>query len=893
MKYKALIIFIIFLLPLCMFLSSNKILPIIASEEENIDSFNVNPVNRWDQELTTGDETLTVDNGIFTFTDTGDSSESTGYSRLLQDNDFKVEGRVKTPSLTQGPTNFSNLADTDFDTDFDALPVPFGNTTGGSTDYADANGVTWSAYGDFKIIDSTVTEPGHPREYLVTNTGWLNNTLRGFLVTGLTSYSDYDCNLTFFNNNRFAGDLQVGIVYRFTDEGAYYTWISIICDIPDNGGAGYITVYETNATGYPLPISKNAYVFPAEEVALTLRAELINFNLTVWIDSVEQFEISNVTLMEGKAGIRFREDNLRANFMSISIDTSVSSNPQARAMLGLENFDNVLNLSQPGTSIVMECSLDDELDNTVQVYYSFYSGTTNYEVFMFNLTRSTWYRFEIKLNALKSELDFDFETDAGESITNATKSHLQINAAHQPNIFNAFEYKLFWGNNFTQGSQTFSWQLDFLKAPYHEARWKHTASSNLGRAKSVNHFGGVYEEIGVETNDYDIFELVVPSFDSISGIMYAQANVTNEADLDETDCYVALIIKGIYANNGSEKDICFLAFGFIHRDEVGNNDPTYADARVRLGDLQLPATIRGGPYDIIRDFGSYKQVVEIGFTVYRQSINNLTIQIAISGETFDWEYDMKGLSTEVILEVEYEIDEDFTDAVNKFQIGLKDVQLQERAALSSFIPKLPSFSDAIGGITEFFLLPLKVLIRFLATVITAGTTIVFGGLEELLEPLDLLFDAIGGLASSIWTAIIDELENILPEILNVLLTVVSTISTIITALAVWIWNNTVETHFPGIGKLLKDGLNGIFVLINWTTTLFTLAVQFQFFFFLILTTFIFIGAAVISRDLLDFVLNVGNTLAINIAAGFSLLGFRALIPLGAVWFILLIFWWSA
>ncbi|MHA2248601.1 MAG: LamG domain-containing protein, partial [Candidatus Hodarchaeales archaeon] len=88
---------------------SEPIIPVMAEEFENVDSFQVHPANRWETPISTSTESISVGDSLLNYSDTGVKEQSSARDRQLSKNDFKVSGRVKTPELTNAIEPFPTI----------------------------------------------------------------------------------------------------------------------------------------------------------------------------------------------------------------------------------------------------------------------------------------------------------------------------------------------------------------------------------------------------------------------------------------------------------------------------------------------------------------------------------------------------------------------------------------------------------------------------------------------------------------------------------------------------------------------------------------------------------------------------------------------------------------
>jgi len=130
-------------------------IPVVASEEENIDSFSVHPAQRWPYYATSG-ITDVIDKGILVVTDVGDGTSDGCYMiRYLQKTDDKIEMRFKIDTNGYADTwdyykfiiagedanNYFMLHLTDFnDSNYYDTEIEYTSLTGGGARSTDLNG---------------------------------------------------------------------------------------------------------------------------------------------------------------------------------------------------------------------------------------------------------------------------------------------------------------------------------------------------------------------------------------------------------------------------------------------------------------------------------------------------------------------------------------------------------------------------------------------------------------------------------------------------------------------------------------------------------------------------------------------------------------------------------
>jgi hypothetical protein len=934
MKRQLLILLILTPLLTSLFL---LVFPVKCEEFENIDTFNAPVDERWSTSLTTSTETLTVLDGILNYTDIGNVNESSARSRQLSDNDAKIEGRLQTPStpnidivspIEEQPLFYFKLDEGTGTT----VASEIGSFTGTFNTTPVWNSSSWGTKGNYSVKFDSENENdaifiGNDTAFQFTD----GSNDQAFAIEFFVHIEDDPGRLVnkwdnIDNNKREYLTVYSGGVLTFQcrDPSASALIQVATNEISQNTWTHLIFSYNGNATAEGMAIYIDG----------VLGSSLVYTNTGSYV-SMEQ-TISPLSMCDtdlGGSGQHFkgRVDDFRLWNSSISVSDALTiytnmfnQTAVLQTIIGLENIETTLDLDTFGVGIIFELQ-DDISTNPVIVKYGFTTDTKLYSTNFFNLTRSTWYRYEIDYDLFKSQISFKMFTDSGTEITNSDKDILDISTTIHPDILAANTLNVFLGNNFSNDSNflegTITWFLDYIKSPFEEFQFEFSSGieTSSTRFTSVNEFGGIAISNGSDFSETSVWSYVIPDYDSITGVMHIATNVSAEADLDDGSMQVIVQVLAFEQDPDDlsitiETLVAFqLAYHLGAPTIKGSNTISFA-----AGNTFFEKTIGGTG-------ASMESAVDVGFVIYKSSAEKLISQWSTQGETFTHNTQINTtefpFSNEIAIRFRYNVFHQNTNENIRYTFGIRDFQPSYRDLLG-FLPDLPDASDVVGAIANFIVLPLMAGFRLLGAVMAAGTLSMLGPLAKLDTPLSgilsklddvyqeivgdvitylgdipAMLTALQGLAAAvagqIWTAIITEIENILPEVISVLLTIVSTLAELGIALVVWLWDNTVETIYPGAGALLADLVNGIKVLITWVVTGVAFVIQYQFAFFLLLTIFIFIGASERAQNMLEWVLEVADTMAANVVQGLSIIGIAIIIPLGAIWFILMIFWWNA
>ncbi|MHA2181132.1 MAG: hypothetical protein ACXAAH_06895 [Promethearchaeota archaeon] len=750
-------------------------------EFENIDSFDIDVDFRWNNILSESTPTLSVDSSLLNYSDIGISNQGSANSRSLKRLDATIEGRFQIPTfdLSYNPYNLTDalfhfpldegLGSTTTDsingyigtlnnnpqwssssfTSFTGDSVFF-NLTGGTGSEIDCGDI-----GDdiFLSGTNTVDKAGSISFWFKINTTqthtdpqydligqWNNTSSENMFLITYNTVSDY-FSITLENGDSGQNNARIG---RRTADNSLTSsndgkWQYLTFTYSGNEASSGLNIY---LNGSDIDSTDNDF-FPGNYNGLS------DHNDHFRISSELTFQTENITIDEVIAYNISLTPTQVLDFYNQYLD---DRNGKAQTQIGFTDRELTFDSSLPDVVIICEVN-----DTVLKV--GFTSNSVLYTKVISNiLIKETWLRFKIDLNIFESDIDFEIDFDNG---TNLSKTNYLEISTNRPDIFETQMLDIFYGvDHGLDGNGTINYFIDFLKAPYKEFDWQRFGNAPSGNViESDSEFGIVAVSDTTDTNFISVYQLAVPEFDSISGVMYISTNETDESNLNLVKAFFSFSTYGIFANNGSSVELGTITIGFINRDDQGQVDNTFADPRVRINNAS--GTPIGGPYIFSNNFGgsgtSMEEVVEMGYVIYRSSDTNLTMQISMIGESFTWNFDVSPYSSEFLFRSSFEIETDSSQPDIEYKMGMKDVQLQYRADWGDLLPKLPSFNpgDVVGAIVDFFLAP----IRILGNIIT-------GTFSFIMNPIATFINDILSLVTDIVVDIFDVLVSTALDILD-------------------------------------------------------------------------------------------------------------------------------
>ena len=875
MKFLHYIFYCMILFCLLMILSNNIIITSVKAEEyDNYDTMNNHPASRWTTDLATSTSSLAVDNGILTYADnaTGVTNASI-YSRDIMQDDFIMEGRIKTPSASAVEVDMLRYFEFE-DTDDMVCIDSTGTQNGTYLDFANMNyqfqQSSFDSFFDYAVHfndSSSQVEFAHDDDWHFGSVSgdlpfsvsmWLYNWASDWAID---AGADWEFNYVkgaydylYFYIDGVGGSLTAQANLTAFELNDTWTFFSCTYDGSESSDGMNIYINGINRTDYRTETGTYAGMSNYQ-----LDKTFFFYNNTVDELILWDSELSNTAMY-----------TLYENYIGSHTDIVTSD-----CMIGFYNQNEVLDPSAPPLAISFTTT---NLDFTkIIVYYIMDS----YRINPVNLTSETWYYFKITVNLASSYVKFELKTDALAAITGALKTNLDITSI-SPTIFAASRVNAYFGNY--HYSKTYvTWWIDYLNAPYGEYKFKTVISLDDADVTWISDsaFGSQYEIEDDAIAAYRVRSLSVPRFDSCSGYM-------NIEYLDYT------------YSSGTLGHYKFVEIGQFNPETgayvaIGGYDVRY------VGPVGGFAVFTGNhPYfsgSIFFTAATAEDSASTSFCIYKdpnQETNLMILQIVMDESRYTFDFDAPYNSTEFGIRTGDIISNGAGTYDITVQTSLSDFELT-RANIFGFIAS--AGTSLFGGILKLLFAPMLIGFRFLGGIFKKVMTPILAILGTILTPLLGMLETLAGLAAqigtAIWNTVIAELSPILTEIFSVLLTIISTLTGLAIAFVVWIWDNTVEAYFPGVGDLFFQFVGWIGILITWAGDALDFVIQYQFFFYCLLTAFIFIGAAVISTDLLDFVLNVVDTMKINTIQGLAVIGISISVPLGVIWFLLTVFWWSA
>jgi hypothetical protein len=906
-------------------------LPILrsnASEEQNVDTFDTDIDQRWEETVSTSTATTTVSNGVLNIDDTGLATQGTAYERNLRGKDFDLEGRTKINNYTTSHDwDIGNTTNPLFHLDLE---------TGAGAVATDLMG---SHNGN--IVNSTWS----------TNTFWSNMSsysLEYNYSYGYIDMGDHD-DFTFASSLHvdtpftysfwyFTAETPLNIHYLcskdnfvFPDE--YTIWMNTnnilyVLLRDENHGTESLSKYTTSA------LTVNEWHL----ITVTYDASETYQGIKIYVDGEYPAQTGSETapytgMKNDTHPLLFGDDHelwqyasicrldeiicwgeeLNAGSVASLYEYYLPKDIDVKVYHGLEDLDTALDLSKPGLGLSFDTV--NENSTTIMVNYGFRSGSTYYSQNFFNLTYNNWYRWKIKIDIEKSEITWEMYYDNYTKIANSKRTQNEI-TANYANIFTSYELDVFIGEYFLDNA-TINWSLDYIVAPFTELEiWTSQTSPDPDYFDSVDPYGctGQTNETAGLSNEIVIYQHLIPNFDSVSGLMYFKTTGESETDVNEMSAYVCISLYGVDKTTGSLQKIAWIMLGTLIRDNAGTLDTSWADPHLRISNWDNDAiTGQQGCDDYIQiDSITYQPSVEAGFLFYRANETSWTCQMTANGKSLTYNYEQANIGSEVLLWYYYEIrDEDAGDDGVEISMGFKDVQFQYRDILG-FLPKLPTVGDIAGGIAEFFIQPLSALFRFLATIITGVMTPIFDGIELLLDPLIDIFGILGDILSPItellsevtdfFTDIIDDafaflvtfVSEQISELISLLLWLGGSIAELLAAIFNFLWDLFIEDLFTGITTLVNAAIDAVINIIDYVFFVVDTLTSFTPFFLLLLTVYIFMLSAMDHYDdPAGWIADLLKRFFINMTEGLTFLGVGIPLPLGLIWvFFALSYGWA-
>jgi hypothetical protein len=911
---------------LSVFIFSLFQLPILqanASEEQNVDTFDTDIDQRWDETVSTSTATTTVSNGVLNIDDTGLATQGTAYERNLRGKDFDLEGRTKINNYTAphgwdigNTTNPLFHLDLETGSGTDAIDL-MGNHDGVIDDMIWTTNTFWDNMSDYSleyydqggaigILDHNDLSfsDGGGNDEACTFSFWLYcHNFSAFMYpwfkgTGLLVPREYGFGLiSGVPRMTFSGGGSIRSVA--SNQLSLNTWNLITCTYDGSNSETGINIY---INGENVPQTKT------EDGLYTGMTPSV---YDVFIGS--RNDTSPLTNFFKIDEIICWNEELSAGSVASLYEYYMPKDMDVKVYQGLENFDVSLDLSKPGLGLSFDTV--NENDTTIMVNYGFRSGSTYYSQNFFNLTYNIWYRWKIKIDIEKSSIIWEMYYDNYTKVANSKRTQDEI-TANFADIFTAFELDVFLGEYFVDNA-TINWSLDYFVAPFTELEiWTLQSSPDPDYFDSVDPYGctGQTNETAGLSNEIVIYQHLIPNFDSVSGLMYFKTTGESETDVNEMSAYVCISLYGVDKTTGSLQKIGWIMLGTLIRDNAGTLDTSWADPHLRISNWDNDAiTGQQGCDDYIQiDSVAYQPSVEAGFLIYRANETHWTFQMTANGKTMTYNYEQANIGSEVLLWYYYEIrDEDAGDDLVEISMGFKDVQFQYRDILG-FLPKLPTVGDVAGGIAEFFIQPLSALFRFLALIVTGALSPIFDGIELLLDPLVDIFGILGDILSPI-TNLLSEVTtffaDIITDVFDFLVTFVSEQIVAFIDLVAWLggevadligtiwnflWELFIEDVFNGITDLVVMYIDTVIIIIEYAFFIITTLTDYTPFFLLLLTAYIFLLSALDNHDNPSgWIADIFKRCFINMTEGLTFLGIGIPLPLGLIWvFFALYYGWE-
>jgi hypothetical protein len=819
---------------------------VYGEEFDNIDSFNVHPKHRYENPLDTSDQTLTVNNGLLYYNDEGNSTDSSAYSRQLSKNDLKIEGRMKTPTVTEGyndlfvdtddiENNVSIHAKMDESSGtfvFNEMSVG-GKYSNGTTVNTPTRGVDSFNYAanyaiDFERNQNEYIDFGDKTAYTYVSPlaqvegrfedqafsicCWITcETLSGFqgLLAKYSGGIDREYALYLDSGRiRFAlfSNKTSSRIARATDVGSL-----------SNGDTAFVVAtYDGSASSTGLDIYINGTI---ADTSSANSGTYYGMNNTV--APVEVGDWSSGNNFDGKIDeVILMGRELNQSFIQTMFNNYTHYEADVRTYIGVENVDTTLDLTVPAAAIGFRCISTSNQDDTVMVYYCFTDvNGVRQETNFHNLTQGIWVRFKISLDTFKSELEFEIEYDNGTGIDELEKDYLEISTTTIPVIFQADTLNVFYGNYFINHAILY-WLFDFLDTDFEEFKWELSTSFLSNNIYYDFNELGARAEVKNDAIKVDSFkyEYNIPQLDSLSGVLYSSTNDSSLGSIDSLYSYVILQLKSIFAENGSTDHTFTIYFG-----HAGNyNFRIFSDTGINY----------------YGNFSTFYDKMEMPFTFYINPDKIAVIQINVEGVVKSFSLDMSNSSSEFIVSTYYfsGTQDNNDDQGSEFFIGIREFEPIYRD-LFGFVPDLGdvlpddpvgaavdgvkniftqgfrllgSIMDGIGallvvplnlikGVIDSIKIVIDTISSTLSTLLATADTIFTKVNAILVETADILIDT--GLMvadiGSIWGVIEDLVSDLvtefttlledLPDILDDVIAMASILTTIVTDVANAIW----------------------------------------------------------------------------------------------------------
>jgi hypothetical protein len=870
-------------------LSSNVSVEVKAAEYDNVETFNIHPASRWFPDYTTSDETLTVNNSILTYSDEGDPLEKSVYTRDLLKDDFKIEGRIKTPSIESYGGVWENTTNQVFHFDAEegtgaTLNDDSGlNHDGTMVDYIWSNDTfnpSLSNYSVFFEAQNTTTEislgdhsdftfgDGVVTDYPFSYSCWFksNDTnVRSYLLGKdrdyLPSVSEYAISIGL-------DDISVIFADLHNDE---YVKESTNSNILSDNTWHFLTVTYNGVGGATAYLGIKIYLDGVQVASSGVGSG----GYDSMHDTIEKLKIAGYDIGSTGANLYLDEMTLWDGELSSSDIGEIyglfyPTDELVDTIIGISDKHSLVDMDDPELGIVFQTYSPLANVSECIVYYVL----DEYRVNFFNLSLDTWYRFDIKINLPKSYVKWEINTDTGVSITNSDKEQTDITTSN-PSIFSKHKPKLFFGNLFNSSS-TISWQLDYINAPYEEYdfRLRDDLSSITGSTNTFKSFSvyGSYIDLadGVEVVDeYAIWELSIPLFDSASGTI--SMTQRNDALYGGETMEVRMEIQLIQYNpvSGAATNLAALRCKFL--DQVPYVQVINSTDDVVHSDL----------VDVVA-----LDDIDVSFTFYKTPDYEIILQMAYEDKSYAWNFPSSFNASEYGLRV-LQFAQAGENSYGKYNVGLQDFEFA-RADIFGFIPDVGDVIGGLfGGFFKFLLLPFTIGFKFLGGTFARVMEPVAAILGKILSPLISILAAIGALAAEVGAAIWSTITSGLTTLFEAALLIVDEIAGFFRALGAWILTNIIDPMFGGVVNWFWILVDLFIIVVGYFQFIYDTSLEWGPVFFLCLTGYIWLGSTKDAKNMIDYMSNVIDRLARDIAGGhLSILGFSVPIPLGIPWGIL-------
>ncbi|MFX0205921.1 MAG: LamG-like jellyroll fold domain-containing protein [Candidatus Hodarchaeota archaeon] len=874
-----------------------KTIPGIGEEFENIDSMNVHPITRYNNSLTSSTETLTISNGILNYTDIGNEGQSSAYDRSLGKSAFRADLRLQTPNMTRtGGTPSSEhtpifylrlnegtgIIAIDEENNHNGTLVygasyvnstmPAPNEEQGTALYTINNGtyrrISMGDHDDFSFGEDGPFGEDEPFSFA----SWVkvNTTGKGSRMAykggPLAEWNVHISSGTLY----FIcyGDSPSDYIRRQVSISAYSSqWFYLVCTYDGSSTAAGLKIY-LNGVSVGSTASGGEYISMTNTSTELRLGEAYDTGVSVEMDEIRLFD-----------------DEISANDVLIRY-LNYAEVAKVRTVIGFENKKSTLDLTYPACALILEAN-SNRSNNNITVYYAFSEGTTRYEQNFFNVTTEMWLRVKFEVDILRSKFSIKTMFDNETTISNSQKTNLDISSTARSNLFSAEWLKVFYGNYFINDSKVW-WALDYIKAPFDELEWVKYEVPTGVLSTSNTPFGSVFVSQGGLTTDYNLWNLTVPDFDSVRGVLTAFTNATDESDIEDLKASIWIRILGINASTGAPTNLGSITLGFLPRDLMGGGDPTMSDPRLRVA-TATSSSPTSGPWDFMRAFGgsgaNMETNVEAGFVIYRDGEDRIIFQVSILGETYSFNSTCSGLSSEVRLQICHSLVDHTDDGGYLFSFNVRDFDLQYRWLWHGF-PGLPIVNDLIGAAIGWLLYPFRIVGQAVGEAIEFAVDV---ALDPLKNVMDNVFEVLASLAASIWEEIIDQVSGILVKVFEILLILVKEAVELLQTITAYIWDNVVEAAFPGATEFMQRAINLIIDTVIWAEAGWNGMIYYSPLVYLLWTLWIFCFSAFEAQNGGQWVDIWVHRLAQDIAP-FSVLGFEIYVPMAIPWFVISLFY---